>query len=107
MSPVNVIELPLLLDEDHVLRVGKTRVTFDSIIQAFTDGATPEEIVQRFPSVSLADSYAVIAYYLRNRTEMDSYLAQRRHKAESVRDENERRYDVTGLRSRLLARKQH
>lgn len=106
MSSVAVIDLPLSLDADQVLRVGKTRVSFDSIIQAFLDGATPEEIVQRFPSVSLADSYAVIAYYLRNKAEMDSYLAKRRHHAETVRNENERRYDVTGLRARLIDRKQ-
>jgi uncharacterized protein (DUF433 family) len=105
VSSVGIIDLPLSLDADQVLRVGKTRVTFDSIIQAFLYGATPEEIVQRFPSVSLADSYAVIAYYLRNKAEMDSYLAKRRQYADYVRNENERRFDVTGLRSRLINRK--
>jgi len=106
VSSVGTIDLPLSLDADQVLRVGKTRVTFDSIIQAFLDGATPEEIFQRFPAISLADSYAVIAYYLRNRSEMDSYLAKRQYQAELVRGENERRYDVTGMRARLMDRKQ-
>lgn len=106
MSAVGIIDLPLTLDADQVLRVGKTRVTFDSIIQAFLNGATPEEIVQRFPSVSLADSYAVIAYYLRNQAEMDSYLSKRRESADTIRNENEHRFDVAGLRSRLMDRKQ-
>lgn len=33
-------------DADGVLRIGKTRVTLDTVITAFDLGATPEEIVQ-------------------------------------------------------------
>ena len=32
------------VDEQKVLRVGKTRVTLDSLIEAFRRGETPEEI---------------------------------------------------------------
>jgi len=37
-------------------------VLVELVIQAFQDGATPEAIVQRYPTTTLADIYAVIAY---------------------------------------------
>jgi hypothetical protein len=46
---------PIAKDDDGVLRVAGTRVTLDSIVAAFDLGATPEEIVQRYPSIQLAD----------------------------------------------------
>jgi Protein of unknown function (DUF433) len=41
-----------------------TRVTLDAIVIAFHAGATAEEIAQKFPTVTLADVYQVIAHYL-------------------------------------------
>ena len=41
--------VPLQADEDGVVRVGKTRVTLDTVVAAFSDGATAEEIVQQYP----------------------------------------------------------
>jgi hypothetical protein len=54
--------------------------------------------------VRLADVYAVIAFYLRRRAEVDSYLHERERQAKAVRAENEGRFDPVGLRARLLAR---
>jgi Protein of unknown function (DUF433) len=84
--------------------VGGTRVTLDTLVAAFDTGATAEEIVQRYPSVALADVYSVIAYYLRHQAEVRSYLAQRQDDAALVRAENERRFDPCGVRDRLIAR---
>ncbi len=97
--------VPLAMDVDGVIRVGKTRVTLDTVIAAFLDGATPEEIVQQYPSLLLADVYAVIAYYLRRRSEVEEYLRRRREQAEKVRRENESCFDPSGIRERLLARR--
>jgi uncharacterized protein (DUF433 family) len=38
------------MDTDGVMRVGGTRVTLDTLVTIFEQGATAEEIVQRFPS---------------------------------------------------------
>jgi hypothetical protein len=46
------------------MRVSKTRVPLDTIIAAFSEGATAEEIAYQYPVVPLADIYAVIGYYL-------------------------------------------
>jgi uncharacterized protein (DUF433 family) len=96
---------PLERDADGVVRVGGTRVTLDSVVGAFHDGATAEEIASQYPSLSLADTYAVIAYYLRHRKESDDYIAARASDAAAVKAEAERRFDPAGVRDRLLARK--
>jgi uncharacterized protein (DUF433 family) len=96
---------PLQTDRDGVIRVGKTRVTLDTVIQAFNEGATPEEIAQQYPSLDLTDIYATIAFYLRHREAVEAYLAERAQLAQTVRRENEARCDPAGVRARLLARR--
>ena len=97
--------IPLESDPEGVIRVGKTRVTLDTIVTAFTDGATAEEIVQQYPSVLLADVYSVIGYYLRRRAEVEAYLKRRQQQAAEIRQQNESRFDPTGIRERLLVRR--
>lgn len=97
--------VPLVIDVTGVVRIGKTRVTLDTVISAFLDGATAEEIVHQYPSLDLADVYSVIAYYLRRRAEVDAYLQQRRERARQIREHNEARFDPSGIRERLLARR--
>lgn len=46
---------PLQANEDGVILVGKTRVTLDTVVAVFNQGATAEEIVYRYPSLNLAD----------------------------------------------------
>jgi hypothetical protein len=75
------------------------------VMRAFQDGATPEAIAQRYPTVTLADIYAVIAYFLRHREDIEAYLAEREQKAQEIRQRIERHQgDLADLRSRLLAR---
>ena len=94
----------LTTDADGVVRVGNTRVTLDTVVYAFCDGATAEEIVLQYPSLRLADVYSVIGYYLKRQPEIDSYLCEREQKAAEVRQENEKRVDPNGVRARLMAR---
>lgn len=93
-------------EEGTTVYINNTRVTLDSVVEAFLEGATPEEIVYRYPSFDLADAYAVVGYYLRHRAEVQRYLEQRRDHAEQVRERNERRFPPEGVRERLLARRQ-
>jgi uncharacterized protein (DUF433 family) len=97
--------VPLQATEDGVVRVGGTRVTLDIVVAAFEQGATAEEIVQQYPPLRLADAYAVIGYYLRHRSEVEAYLAQRGEDSRRLRQDNEARFDPTGVRARLLARR--
>ena len=64
------------LRQDHgALRVGRSNVTLESVLWAFKQGATPEQIVDQFPTITLADAYEVVGYYLRNRAQVDVYLS--------------------------------
>ena len=101
---IAVEQVPLAADADGVIRVAGTRLPLDTIIFAFHQGATAEEIVQRFPLVDLADVYAVISYYLHNRAEVDAYLEARQEIASEVRNLNEMKSHPRGIRERLLAR---
>ncbi|MEH2182642.1 DUF433 domain-containing protein [Nostoc sp.] len=99
--------IPLSLDSDGVVRVSKTRVTLDTVVVAFLESVTAEEIVEQYPSLQLADVYSVIGYYLRRKTEVDAYLKIRQERATQVRQENERRFNPIGIRNRLMARLTH
>lgn len=98
---------PLTTDRDGVVRVGGTRVTLDTIVQAFQEGLSAEEIHLQYPAVPLADVYTAIGYYLQHRDEIEEYLAERALQAEAVRQEIAARFDQTGIRERLLARRNH
>ena len=77
--------IPLEIDANGVIRVGGTRITLDTIVDAFGQRATAEEITHQYPSLHLADVYAVIAYYLRRRAAVESYLQHRQKGADSIR----------------------
>lgn len=105
MSLPSVTEvIPLKADSSGVVRIGKTRVTLDTVVAAFCEGATAEEIVHQYPSLNLADVYHVIGYYLRRSSEVEEYIREQKAKAEVVRRENEARFDPQGVRDRLLSR---
>src|SRR5437764_15458663 len=97
--------LPIGIDQDGVLRVSGTRVTLDTIVAAFNAGATPEEIVLGYDSVPLEDVYLVLGHYLRNRSEVDAYLAERGRLAERTQAEAESRLQWSEVRKRLIARR--
>ena len=97
---------PLWQDSTGALRIGTSRVLLELIIRAFQDGATPEAIVQRYPTTTLPDVYAVIAYYLRHREDVEAYLTEREQRAGEVRQRIESRQgDLGEIRHRLLARR--
>ncbi len=98
------VVMPLKVDAHGVVYVGDTRVTLDTVIAAFRDGSTTEEIIHQYPSLELADVYHVIGYYLRHPNEVNSYLQLRQSQSAMVRRENEIRFDPLGVRDRLMRR---
>jgi uncharacterized protein (DUF433 family) len=97
---------PIHEDADGALRVGDSRVLLELVIQAFQDGATAEAIVQRYPTLTLGDTYAVIAYYLRHRADLERYLEQRERRATEVwATIGQGQRDLGQLRARLNVRR--
>src|SRR5262249_32768484 len=99
-STQQITQVVPLVIVSGVWRVSGTRVSLDSLLFAYNEGAKPEEIAERFPSLALSEIYAIIAYYLGNRPELDAYLAERN----TQRAEFESKHDQPGLLDRLLAR---
>jgi uncharacterized protein (DUF433 family) len=97
--------IPIELDADGVARVGKTRVTLDTVVAAFNQGANAEEIVYRYPALKLSDVYSTIIFYLNHQQEVVEYLQQRQQQSQAIRLINEQKFDPQGLRDRLLARR--
>lgn len=84
-----------------MLRVGNTGVTLETVVWTFHAGASPEDIVDQFPSLDLADVYEVIAYYLRHREEVDCYLAGRQSEYARAIDVLEAAIPPNALQNRL------
>jgi uncharacterized protein (DUF433 family) len=87
------------------MRIGQTRVRLDTVITAWRQGESPEQIVENFDTLDLADVYAVVSYYLYHRTEVEEYMAQNQQEGGRLRAEQERRFPPVGIRERLLARR--
>jgi uncharacterized protein (DUF433 family) len=95
---------PLHTDPDGAIRVGQSRVLLEMVIHAFDNGATPETILQQYPSLNLADIYSVLAYYLRHPAAVREYLDGRANAAAAVRAQVEARQgDLAAIRARLTA----
>ena len=86
------MNVPLQTDEHGVIRVSNTRVTLHTIIGVFNQDESPETIHEGFPTIPLADIYAIIAYYLANRDVVDAYIQQVDEEAERTRKVWENRY---------------
>ena|SRR5260221_4576026 len=100
-----VMDVPLRTDDDGVIRVGKTRVTLETIIARHQAGDSPEDIHKGFPTVALGDIYAVIAYYLSHREAVDEYIRRVEQEGEKIRHKFEALPSSTPLtRDMLLAR---
>ena len=87
-------------------RIAGTRVSLDSVVYAFRQGSTPEEICQDFPALSLAQACAAVAYYLQYHDAVDAYLAEQDCYDQQAKQELEARHAdaYRELRQRLLDR---
>jgi uncharacterized protein (DUF433 family) len=83
--PLHAEAPPLRVDEGGALRVGKSRISLDLIVEQYQNGMAPEDMVRAYDTLELADVYAVIAFYLRHANEVRTYLKQRAEEAESLR----------------------
>ncbi|PSQ95704.1 MAG: hypothetical protein BRD55_08685 [Bacteroidetes bacterium SW_9_63_38] len=79
-------EVPLRIDESGAVRVGDTRVLFELVIRSYLRGHTPEEIVRQYTTLTLADTYGAIAYFLAHRDQVEEYLQEREEGAREMRE---------------------
>jgi uncharacterized protein (DUF433 family) len=93
--------MPLTLGEDGTIRITGSRVTLDTIVDQFLQGATAEQIQEDFPSLSLRDVYGAISYYLQHTAEVETYLEAQAREAHAIRVQIEADPKISALRKRL------
>jgi hypothetical protein len=99
------VAVPLREEPEGVFRVGNSRVLLELILRAFKAGATPEAIVQSYPTLELADVYAVVSRYLVAPAAFEDYLNHCDDAASDTRRRLEASQGPQGnLRAVLLAR---
>jgi uncharacterized protein (DUF433 family) len=98
--------VPLTTDESGTIRVGEMRVRLDTVVYAFNQGYTAEQIVDHYPALQLVDVYAVITYYLGHRPAVDDYIQQREREADKIRYEIQSQPEYQAFREKLLARRE-
>lgn len=100
--------VPLTTTEFGTIRIGHSRVSLDSIVHHYNQGATAERIAESFPTLNLPDIYAVIAYYLANREAVEQYLQTQEAEADALQQQIEsdpKHQEATKqLRERIRAR---
>jgi uncharacterized protein (DUF433 family) len=65
--------------------VSGTRVSLDSIVTAFRNGASPESILESFDTLTLEQVYGAITFYLANQPAVDAYLIRQQQRIEEMR----------------------
>ena len=98
------VDVPLRMDGDGVIHIGKSRVTLQAVVADFHRGASPEEMTHHYSALSLSEVYVVIGYYLQHRSEVDMYVQQQRQLSDEARREYETDNPNDPLRQRLLER---
>jgi uncharacterized protein (DUF433 family) len=93
--------------DGDAIRIAGTRVPLETIVRAYDQGASPEEIVLRYPTLSLEQVHAAITYYLARRTQVEAYMARVGQRATYAWDRQQRQPSefVRTLRSRLDAQR--
>jgi uncharacterized protein (DUF433 family) len=102
---IAAVPVPLAAGDDGIVRIRGTRVPLETVVFEFCRGATAEEIAQDYSSLALPDIYAVIAFYLAHRKEVEAYLQERTTRRRQIRAQVEARFPPEGIRARLLARR--
>lgn len=95
--------VPLVMDETGTIRVKGSRVTLDIIVSRFKQGDTAEDIQQSFPTITLGQVYAALAYYLEHESKIEVYLRERDQEADRLRQFWMGHPKSAALRQRLRA----
>src|SRR5205814_1719576 len=100
---INPLEVPLYTTEQGVVRIKGHRIGLDLIVHAFQRGITAEEMVEDWPTLDLEEVYAILAFYLYNRVEVNAYLDDLEREADEIQRKIEASQHPNMLRERLKA----
>ena len=58
------------------IRIKGHRIAIQHVLNKYQQGMGPDELLHRFPTLSMEKIYATILYYLANKEEVEVYLAR-------------------------------
>ncbi len=95
------------LDRDDI-RIKGSRVGIEFVLRDYREGASPEEIVLHYPTLSLEQIHATITYYLHHQDSVEAYLARWREQGEAAWREQQHHPSefVRDLRQRVERQRQ-
>ena len=82
---LEAIPVPLRGDGQGGLRVGRTRVSLESVWGMYQQGASAADIVRAFDTLHPADVHAVLAWALGHAEDVADYLKRRDEEAAHIR----------------------
>ena len=102
-----IVELANIFEfiSPEAIRIKGTRVGIEIVIEKFLGGASPEEIRQHHPHLSLKQIYATITYYLFNRERIDPYIKAGRKRVEAAYEE-QRKNPPSGVKRLMRIKEQ-
>lgn len=101
---LDAVAPPIRIVEGGAVRVGKSRITLDLVVEEYESGMTPEDMVRAYDTLNVAEVYGAIAYYLSHRDAVREYMKRREEEAAALRAEIEARQPRIS-REELLARR--
>ncbi|HEY52187.1 MAG TPA: DUF433 domain-containing protein [Caldilineae bacterium] len=88
------------------IRIKGSRIGIETVLYEYIHRSkTPEQIDERFWSISLEQVYATILYYLHNKDEVHQYMTEWIEFGRRMREEQEKNPDPVILRIRALREK--
>ena len=88
------------------IRIKDTRIGIESVLYEYIHRSqSPEQIAERFQTLTLEQVYATILYYLQNPEEVGAYLADYLQYCQTAREEYEKNLPPVIVRLRELRTK--
>jgi uncharacterized protein (DUF433 family) len=94
----------LTQDADGYIHLTGHRIGLQDLVNCYNEGYSPEALLEAFPTLSLAVIYKVIAFYLDNVVDVNTYVAGCEAEMERQRASATPGPDLVELRRRLAAR---
>jgi uncharacterized protein (DUF433 family) len=91
----------LTQDTDGWIHIVGHRIGLEHLVHYYLEGYSPEMLACEYPTLRLAEIYKVIAFYLENREEVDSYISREQKQLDELKRVAKKGPSLAELRQRL------
>jgi uncharacterized protein (DUF433 family) len=81
------LEYPHVEERDGSYYVLRSRIPISTVVYHWNNGASPESIQRKFPTLSLGDIYGAVVFYLDHREMLDVHFKQIEAEEQHILDE--------------------